>query len=195
MFVFKQAKKEVRGVAKNKCNTNPQPWERQPGEGLEAFKMFIFYRDADPKTGAGKVGEKYGKSAALAERLCTRWRWVDRREAWEDEKDRLVREELVRGVTAMRKNHADIATQMLVKALKGLQALPAKRMTAYAIAQMVDIASKLERLSRGEATERTEGKNEVSGKMAVATDPYGELTTEELRALARLAENEGNCGI
>ena len=191
-------------MAKNK--TNPQPWERQPGETAENFKAFVVYRDANPKISAEKVAEvltaealKKGhklykncmKNPGLMRQWCAKFKWVERREAWEDEKDRLVREELVRGVTAMRKNHTDIATQMLVKALRGLQALPAERMTAYAIAQMVDIASKLERLSRGEATERTEGKNEVFGKMTVATDPYEELTTEELRALAKLADDEG----
>jgi hypothetical protein len=170
----------------------PAPWERQPGEQSEAFKAFTLYRDAQPKTGAGKVGEKLGKSATQTERWCTKYRWKERREAWEDEQDRLMREELLKGVTSMRKNHAAIAGQMLVKALKALKKLPEDDMTMQDIARAIDVAAKLERLSRGEATERTEGNANITGKMTVTTDPYSELTVEELRKLARLADEQGD---
>ena len=112
-------------IARNKGNPNPQPWERQPGETAENFKAFVVYRDANPKISAEKVAEvltaaamrkpkkvakNWLKNPKLMRHWCTRFRWIERREAWEDEKDRIVREELVRGVTAMRKNHTDIAT-------------------------------------------------------------------------------------
>jgi len=166
---------------KNDDKQKPELWERQHNESTEAFEAFVIYRDAKPKIGAGKVGEKCGKNASLTERWCTRFFWKNRREAWEDEQDRIMREELIKGVTAMRKNHADIASAMLVKAVQALRRIPAEEMTSQDIARMVDVASKLERLSRGEATERTEGTTEHRGKTTVEINPYEGLTTAELR--------------
>jgi hypothetical protein len=144
------------------------PWERQPGEGSEAFGAFIIYRDATPKISAEKVGEKYGKNKRLTERWCTKFRWKDRREAWEDERDRATRQELVKGSAAMLKKHIDIAAALQFKALQGMQHLPATGLTAFDIVKMLDLAVKVERLSRGEVTEKTETKTEVTGDIKVA---------------------------
>jgi hypothetical protein len=165
----------------------PEPWERQAGEGSEAFEAFAIYRDAQPKIGAGKVGEKCGKKPSLTERWCTKYRWKERREAWEDEQDRLMREELIKGITAMRKNHTDIAKQMLIKALKALQQIPTEEMTMQDIARAVDVAAKLERISRGEATERTEGKTTIAGEVEVYQVDLSGLTDEELARLDEIA--------
>jgi hypothetical protein len=169
-------------------NRVTEPWERRQGEGARAFEAFAMYRDMGTERSLAKVGVNLGKSVKLMERWSATHRWVARAAAWEDEKDRRVREELTKGVTAMRKTHAAIAEQMLIKAMKALQGLPPDEMTPRDIATLVDVAAKLERLSRGEATERTEGKSEIGGKITVVSDPYDELTTEELRRLARLAD-------
>ena len=166
----------------------PEPWERQRKESDKAFEAFAAYRDMGAERSHAKVAQKIGKNKGLIARWSRVHGWVSRIEAWTDEQDRLMREVLLKGVTAMRKNHAEIATAMLIKALKALQQLPAEEMTSGDIAKMVDVAAKLERLSRGEVTERTEGRSEVSGKVTVASDPYEGLSTEELRRLARLAD-------
>jgi hypothetical protein len=46
---------------------------------------------------------------------------VERIKFWENEQDRQIRAALIKGATAMLKNHTDIAVAMLVKALKALQ--------------------------------------------------------------------------
>jgi hypothetical protein len=82
---------------------------------------------------------------------------------WDDEQDRIAREALSRGVVAMRKRHADIAMAMEAKALRALQKIPPEDMSPRDISTMVDVASKIERLSRGEVTEKTENKTEIDG--------------------------------
>ncbi len=64
------------------------------------------------------------------------------------------------------------------------------RRTEDSIRQMDAESSKQERLSRGEVTERIEGNTAISGKVVVTADPYEELTTEELRKLARLVDEQ-----
>jgi hypothetical protein len=90
----------------------------------------------------------------------------------------------------MRKDHADLASKMLVKAAKALVALPAEEMTMSDIIRTVDVATKLERLSRGEPTELTEWTTEHRGRVEIVSDPYDGLTTEELRRLLNAAESE-----
>jgi len=164
------------------------PWERQPGEGSEAFKAFSFYRDAQPKISMATVAEKYTKSYSLVRRWGARFNWKERREAWEDEQDRLTRLELVKGIAAMHKKHVDIAATMMLKAADALQQLPTSAMTPRDIATLVDTAAKLERLSRGEATERSENSQGFSGQVNLSVNPYEGLTTEELRRLAQLVD-------
>lgn len=173
----------------NTENRVPEQWERQENESPQAFEAFAEYRNMGNDRSLAKVAERLGKSTPLMERWSRTHRWVARVEAWTDEQDRQTRENLSKGVTAMRKNHADIATAMLVKAAKALQRLPAEEMAPRDIATLVDVAAKLERLSRGEATERTEGRNEIRGRVTVASDPYEGLTTEELRKLVQLVDD------
>jgi uncharacterized protein (DUF433 family) len=120
--------------------------------------------------------------------------WAVRVEAWAAEQDRAAREALIKDVVAMRKRHVDMAVGMLAKAIKALHKLPDYEMTMQDIVRAIDVATKLERISRGEATERTERQTQLSGnitgRVTVAKDSYDELTTEELRKLLRIAEEQ-----
>lgn len=164
-------------------NTTPELWERQEGESAQAFQGFAAYRDMGADRSLAKVAQKLGKSKALMERWSVRWQWVIRADAWDDEMDRLSRRELEKGITGMRKNHVNIAKAMLVKALQALQRIPVDEMTPKDVSTMVDVAAKLERISRGEATERTEGKQTIAGEVSVSTIDLSGITDEELAAL------------
>ncbi|MDR3149541.1 MAG: hypothetical protein LBT88_05980 [Oscillospiraceae bacterium] len=168
--------------------TTPTPWERQQNETPPAFEAFALYRDMGESRSYAKVAVKLGKSTTIITRWGGTHNWVERVAEWDNEQDKIVREALTKGVTAMRKKHADLANAILIKATIALQQLPIAEMSPRDISTMVDIASKLERISRGEATERVQGNTEHSGKITFALDPYEELTTEELKQLARLAD-------
>ena len=168
----------------------PDLWERQPDETEKAFAAFVEYRDMGADRSHAKVAQKLGKTKGLIDRWGRTHGWAVRIEAWTDEQDRQTREELTKGITNMRKNHVDIAKQMLIKSLKALQMIPVEEMSMQDIARAVDIAAKLERLSRGEVTERTEGSTTVGGRLTVSNDPYEEMTTEELKKLLKLAESD-----
>ena len=169
-------------------NRIPKPWERQPDEGAAAFEAFKEYRDMGAVRSIPKVVQKCTKNASLIKRWSAAYRWVMRAAAYDEEQDRQIRETLKKGVAAMLKKHVDMADALFRKAAQALLAIPAGDMTPRDIVTLVDVAAKLERLSRGEATERTEGTTDHSGRITVAANPYDGLTTEELRKLARLAD-------
>jgi len=166
----------------------PELWERQDGESAQAFQAFAAYRDMGAERSLAKAAQKLGKSKALMERWSVRWRWVMRADAWDSELDRQSRRELEKGITGMRKNHVNIAKAMLVKALKALQKIPEDAMTPKDVASMVDVAAKLERISRGEATERTESRTELAGGLKVNAADLSRLSDEELEMLSELAD-------
>lgn len=167
----------------------PKPWERQEQESAQAFQAFTMYRDMGAERSLAKVAQKVGKSKALMERWSRRWQWVIRADAWDDEVDRQSRKELQKGITEMRKNHVGIAKAMLVKALQALQKMPSDELAPKDISTMVDVAAKLERISRGEVTERTEGKQTIAGKVQtesvcrLESVNFEKLTDEELEQL------------
>ena len=160
-----------------------KPWEQQPGEGPRAFEAFAVYRGMGARRSYAKVGRKLGKSLTLISRWGQRHRWLERADAWDAERDRRTLERLSKGAAAMRKAHAGVARAMLAKAAQALEGLDPEGMAPRDVTAMAEAAARLERLSRGEAT----GRSEASVQVSAARDPYEELTTEELRALARLA--------
>jgi hypothetical protein len=60
-----------------------EPWERRPGESLEAFEGFAVYRDAGRSRGTAGVAQALGKSKTLIDRWCARDGWVRRVAAYE----------------------------------------------------------------------------------------------------------------
>ncbi len=175
----------------NKTAAPPEPWERQPNESDKAFQAFAIYRDMGAngqKRSIRAVAQKLKKSTTIIGRWSSNLNWVERANAWDDELDRLTREELTKGIAEMRKRHAKIAQAMLAKALKGLQRIPEDEMSSQDVAKIVDIASKLERLSRGEPTERTEGKQIVAGEISLSQIDLSKVTDEELAKLDAIAE-------
>ena len=133
-----------------------QPWERQDGETAKAYEAFSEYRDMKADRSLAKVGQKLGKSKAQMEKWSKKYSWVARAEAWDLEEDRLVRAALTKEIGAMRKRHADTAKAMLIKAAQALGRIPVDEIKAQDISRMVDVAAKLERISRGDVGEVVE---------------------------------------
>lgn len=136
----------------------PEPWERQTGESAKAFAAFAVYRDMDQRS-CRKVAEELGKSTGLIERWSRTHDWQKRVSAWDAEQDRIARQNQIDEIKKMRKRHTDLATAMLVKAAKALQRIPEDEVKASDVSRLVETASKLERISRGDAGEVVEARD------------------------------------
>lgn len=131
-------------------------WERQPGESDKAFEAFSTYRDMGASRSLEKTGQTLGKSKAMMETWSRKFSWVERVSAWEDEQDKIMRKMQIEEISEMRKYHADIAREMLEKALEGLRHLEPEELNAVSISRLVEVASKLEQKSRGDTTDAVE---------------------------------------
>lgn len=128
----------------------PEPWERQLNESPQAFEAFARYRDMGASRSLAKVSREVCKSKALMERWSTEHDWVKRVAAWDAEKDRVARETQLKDIIDMRQRHAAIAKKMMDTADNALNNIKPDEVSTNEIARLVEIASKLERISRGD---------------------------------------------
>lgn len=129
-----------------------KPWERQDGETTKQFEAFVVYRDMEERSLAN-TGKLLGKSKAMMERWSSANNWVERVAAWENEKDRIARQEQIKEIRKMRERHAKGSVAMFAKALEGLKNLNPEELTAQDIVRMFSESVKAERISRGDTSE------------------------------------------
>ena len=141
-------------MAKNKEMVNL--WERQEGETSKQYEAFCIYRDMGIDRSIRRVAEELSKSNTLIGRWSRENDWVKRVEAYDIEQERIARIQQQKDIAKMRKNHASIASTMLITAAKALKSMKAEDIKPSDISRMVEVASKLERISRGDVGEVVE---------------------------------------
>ena len=124
--------------------TQPQPWERQPGESGPAFDAFTIYRD-HPDRSLRAVGQEVGKSRALLERWSVRHRWVERTTAWDDYLDATRRAATAETAAEVAARHVAAARMLQEKALLRLAAMHPSELTPTELLRFVLAAIHLER--------------------------------------------------
>ena len=198
-------------MANNKRPQAPsaEPWEQMTGETVQQYEKFCAYRDMRyiAPSGTGDLprldftrersirglARQLGLSRKTLEPLSARFQWVERCEAYDLYILRRLKEKGEAEILKMHENHAAIAAQMLKKAMRRLLTMQEEEIDAFDMVRMVDVGVKIERLSRGESTERQEiggettvrHSGEVSVKPGNGLDLSG-LSDEELGNLEQL---------
>lgn len=137
----------------------PELWERQQGETSKAYEAFCVYRDMGADRSLRKVVQQLNKNLTTIAEWSTKYEWVKRVAAWDAEQDRIARKAQVDEIKKMRTRHAKLAEAMLIKAAKALQRIPDDEIKAVDVSRMVETASKLERISRGDVGEVIEERD------------------------------------
>ena len=198
-------------MANNKRPQAPsaEPWEQMTGETVQQYEKFCAYRDMRyiAPSGTGDLprldftrersirglARQLGLSRKTLEPLSARFQGVERCEAYDLYILRRLKEKGEAEILKMHENHAAIAAQMLKKAMRRLLTMQEEEIAASDMVRMVDVGVKIERLSRGESTERQEiggettvrHSGEVSVKPGNGLDLSG-LSDEELGNLEQL---------
>ncbi|USK72669.1 hypothetical protein [Peribacillus asahii] len=142
-----------------------QPYERQEGESTKAFEAFSIYRDMGIERSLAKVGQQLEKSTTLLSRWSSKWNWVERVRAFDDEMDRkaLIQQEKKR--KDMAKRHANYATVFQQKVLERLQSMNPAELSTSDMIRWFEVSVKIERLSRGEPTDISSASLEHGGEV------------------------------
>ena len=181
-----------------------EPWERMPGESVRNYEHFCAYRDmrytpaanADELPKLNLKGKRSLRNLAdqlgiqnfrTLGNLSTRFNWQMRCDAYDLYILRCQRDQNEIGFLKMLDNHAAAGEHFWKSALRRLLSIPQDEIKAGDMVRMFEIGIKVERLSRGESTE----KQEVNGKTSVAHS--GSVTViPDLPDLSALSEEELN---
>lgn len=136
-----------------------EPWDRQPGETTKAFEAFTVYRDLGYSRSIEKAANVLGKTRVTLEPWSRKYSWGKRVAEWDAEQDRIAREAQIEEIKKMRKRHTDIASAMIIKAARALNRMKEEDIKAADISRFVEVAAKLERLSRGDTSEVIEERD------------------------------------
>lgn len=153
------------------------PGGRLTGETDKAFQAFTLFREMGLSRTVSEVARQLRVSRQNVARWVAVYHWRERITEWDDFADvQMRRRDLVEreaGLKAMRERHTKIAQTALTVVEAELDVLvtvraaatkkagkkggePVAPLSAQEIARLMQVASSLERLSRGESTERLE---------------------------------------
>lgn len=135
--------------------TDREPWSRQPHETENAFAAFILFRDQTPPRSIVRLADDLGRvKAQQYYRWSSQWNWPSRVNAWDgyyqQERDRIS----IAEAREMNARHAMLAKAMSAKVAARVQALDPTELSPGEVGRWMQVISMVERLARGEATER-----------------------------------------
>ncbi len=176
-------------------------WERLPGETIAQYDKFCAYRDMKipgdmtSRRSIRTLSSMINSPKRYLDKLSSSLQWVARAEAYDMEMERKARAQNEASILKMRRDHAELASQMVKKAAKRLLLIPEEELSAADIVRMFDIGVKIERLSRGQATENRQLSGEtifnhaggITIKSTMGVDLTG-LSDEELNQLEALLD-------
>jgi len=152
---------------------------RQDGESDEAFRAFEMYRETPvhKKRSYKDVAETSNLSPSTVNTYGSRYKWKERVLAYDRFQDSETLRQINRRRVEMQERHSGIAAAMLSKVIERLNNLDAEELRARDIKEWVDIATRVENLSRGEATNIT--------RTVVTTGDQDFITKQQLQREAR----------
>jgi hypothetical protein len=141
-----------------------QPWDRLTGESSKAYAHFCLYRDMGVNRSIRQLPSVSGCTSVVRQlnRWSSRWRWVERSQCYDDHlqyQDRLRQEKDRKDMLTRHGKIAVLGQNLVVKGIEKLLAdvEQGKRdLSASDASRLLDVAVKIERLSRGEPTEISE---------------------------------------
>jgi len=139
-------------------------WDRLTGESSKAYAHFCLYRDMGLTRSIRQMPRVSGCTSVVRQlnRWSSRWRWVERCQSYDDHlqlQDRLRKEKERKDMLTRQWKIAVLGQNLVVKGIEKLLAdvEQGKRdLSASDASRLLDVAVKIERLSRGEPTEIAE---------------------------------------
>lgn len=161
-----------------------EPWEKFEEESAKAFSAFKTYRDLQPhqRSLVKAVKKLFGDEVNLSklrqfQTWSSRYHWVSRANAWDEELDKEARFAQITAVKDMHDRHVKIGKAIQQKAIERLRDLDVTELSPDLILRFIQVGSALERLSLGQPTEITESKN-MNVNLEI---DYSEMSDDQLR--------------
>jgi len=173
-----------------------EPWERQPGESLQAYEAFKLYRDNGANRSARAVGQQLAKSWSLISRWSSRNHWVRRAAQYDRDQERRTLDQLYADWDEYTKRQTTLAGYMTGAvarwAEQHLKDDKAHNLDVNQAMKLLDLANKMERQARQDRL--TEHTRRLGGGSTNEDDGFDvdNMSDEELRDLARQIRDEAD---
>ena len=161
-------------------------WERKKGESSEAYTAFKLYYQMGAKRSCSKVAQSLLKSRVLITGWCSKWDWVERARAYDNELARQEFAEACNAIKKMNEQQAQIGLLIQKKALEALKEMKSKELYPKLLLQYLVQGAGLERKARDSDVEIKTGNKE---KEINETDYADDGLTEALRNSAKKVWN------
>ena len=135
-------------------------WERKKGESSEAYTAFKLYYQMGAKRSCSKVAQSLLKSRVLITGWCSKWDWVERARAYDNELARQEFAEACNAVKKMNEQQAQIGLLIQKKALEALKEMKSKELYPKLLLQYLVQGAGLERKARDSDVEIKTGNKE-----------------------------------
>lgn len=162
-------------------------WERKKGESSEAYAAFKIYYQMGDKRSCVKVAKNLGRSTTLITGWCSKWDWVERSRAYDNELARQEFAEACNAIKKMNEQQAQIGLLIQKKALEALKEMKSKELYPKLLLQYLVQGAGLERKARDSDIEIKTGNKE---KEINETDYADDGLTEALRNSAKKVWDE-----
>ena len=158
-----------------KCEQD-NSWERQEGEGEKAYEAFLVYRDMGAKRNVRAVGQKLNKSLTQIGKWSSRWNWVERCRAWDNQLQKEAKKVAADELRKMYQRHIKIAMQLQNVAIMSLAETKPADIAPKDLVAFIKVATAIERESRIAELEtaRTEAAAHGAEEPATLADAINE---------------------
>jgi hypothetical protein len=148
-----------------------KPWDRREGETTRAYAVFREFRDLGPTRTLARF-EQGAHPTKTVRNWSQVWDWSARATAWDDAVSMIDDEERLDALRNMHRTHQIAARAALAIALAALDELDPHTMSATEIARLMDLGTKLERLTL------TQSVADLTGQASASDDPWERIARE-----------------
>lgn len=178
-------------IDKTHIKSQPEPWERQPGEPAKMYIHFTAYRDLDPaKRSLAEAARQIGLAKETLGNYSARWNWVARAKAWDFEKDERARAKVASSALAARTNLISFAQGWMAKLAPKIATLDPNLIPDADIPRILNDLARVVQIAEGPAASSPAASSQAAAQAAAAvTITINNNTDEEyiagLEAAAR----------
>jgi len=157
-------------------------WDRQEGESSRAYRAFCWYRDLGADRSIHKAYQKFIRArgrikedqnirvSAKWKEWATKYKWVERAEAYDDYIEREKRKQNEEAIFEMYKRQAETAVSLQRKLKERLENLKPEELSPNDLIRWFEISTRIERESRGELSGVNQQESSTTGEVIVLPD-------------------------
>ena len=140
---------------------------------MRAYEAFRTFRDIGPLRTLDKLADVTEYKRQTIGRWSRTLDWIARAAAWDDEQHMIEDRERLEAIRSMHSNHRTAARAVQSYALQALQRLDISEASAADVARLLDLGTRLERLTLTTSVEQLQ-----RGEGIAIDDPWSRLARE-----------------